>query len=308
MNLNKSKECLSTCERLKVGSFWSGLSGFVFFAIVIVIIWISNFFFMPWYFSAKDGGTGNAGTAGDMFGGITALFSGLAFAGLITTLFMQRAELALQRNELVQTREVFEIQRFENTFFGLLKLLNDHVENIEFSDEYDVSKVAHGRKGLREFARTLSAHVRGETISGSDEFAVSKTTVIKVDTKTILKDFSDIYWKTLESDLAPYFRLIFNIIRHIEGLELGETDDEKHDNRLKYSKILRAHLSSAEVKLIMFNCASDHGAGLKGWIEKYTLLRHIRRDDYLDFEDTLVSVYDPSAFEWDKRNEESSMQ
>ena len=84
---------------------------------------------MPALFSATDGGTANAGTAGDMFGGLTALFSGLAFAGLITTLFMQRQELSLQRkelglqrNELAQTREVFQIQRFENTFFGLLKL------------------------------------------------------------------------------------------------------------------------------------------------------------------------------------------
>jgi hypothetical protein len=42
---------------------------------------------------------------GEMFGGINALFSALAFAGLIYTILLQRQELALQRRELILTRE-----------------------------------------------------------------------------------------------------------------------------------------------------------------------------------------------------------
>ena len=42
---------------------------------------------------------------GDMFGTVNSLFAGLAFAGVIYTIFLQRNELALQRNELVLTRE-----------------------------------------------------------------------------------------------------------------------------------------------------------------------------------------------------------
>ena len=48
---------------------------------------------------------GARGTFGDMFGAVNALFSGLAFAGLIVTLWMQREELSLQREELKATRE-----------------------------------------------------------------------------------------------------------------------------------------------------------------------------------------------------------
>lgn len=40
------------------------------------------------------------GLWGDQFGGFNALFSGLAFAGLILTLYFQSNELALQREEL----------------------------------------------------------------------------------------------------------------------------------------------------------------------------------------------------------------
>lgn len=45
------------------------------------------------------------GTFGDMFGAVNSLFSGLAFAALIFTVFMQREELSLQRKELEYTRQ-----------------------------------------------------------------------------------------------------------------------------------------------------------------------------------------------------------
>ena len=49
------------------------------------------------------------GQFGDVFGAVNALFSGLAFAGLIYTVFLQREELSLQRKELELTRQ--ELQR-----------------------------------------------------------------------------------------------------------------------------------------------------------------------------------------------------
>jgi hypothetical protein len=44
------------------------------------------------------------GQFGDIFGGINAFFTGLAFAGLIYTILLQRRELELQREELRLTR------------------------------------------------------------------------------------------------------------------------------------------------------------------------------------------------------------
>ena len=45
------------------------------------------------------------GTYGDMFGVVNALFSGLAFAGIIYTIYLQKIELGLQRKELEDTRK-----------------------------------------------------------------------------------------------------------------------------------------------------------------------------------------------------------
>ncbi|MCD8552919.1 hypothetical protein [Seleniivibrio sp.] len=46
----------------------------------------------------------------DSFGFSESLFSGLAFIGLIFTLFMQKEELEMQRNEISENRSVLEKQ------------------------------------------------------------------------------------------------------------------------------------------------------------------------------------------------------
>ncbi len=93
----------------------------------------------------------SSGLFGDMFGGINALFSGLAFVGIILTIYLQKRELSLQREELVLQREELVLtrkeikgqkeqleeqnktlrhQNFENTFFQLLAHFNQIVEEI----------------------------------------------------------------------------------------------------------------------------------------------------------------------------------
>ncbi len=49
------------------------------------------------------------GQFGDMFGGLNAFFSSLAFLGIIYTIWLQKKELGLQREELRMTRD--ELQR-----------------------------------------------------------------------------------------------------------------------------------------------------------------------------------------------------
>jgi len=53
------------------------------------------------------------GSYGDMFGSVNSLFSGLAFAGIIFAIFLQRRELSLQREELRLQREEMTKSREE---------------------------------------------------------------------------------------------------------------------------------------------------------------------------------------------------
>lgn len=70
----------------------------------------------------------NAGTYGDMFGGLTCLFSGLAFAGLIVTIRQQRRELKMQVAEMERTRDEFKKQteQFE-------------IQTKQFSEQYKIN-------------------------------------------------------------------------------------------------------------------------------------------------------------------------
>lgn len=65
-------------------------------ALFAISTWILFAFFCTWDERAQFG---------DAYGALNALYSGLAFAGIIITLFLQREELTLQRAELRATRD-----------------------------------------------------------------------------------------------------------------------------------------------------------------------------------------------------------
>ena len=76
----------------------------IFFSVILL-------FSLSWYYlSYFHPGQQERGTFGDQFGFVNALFSGLAFAGLICTILLQKNELTLQREELICTREEMERQ------------------------------------------------------------------------------------------------------------------------------------------------------------------------------------------------------
>ena len=67
------------------------------------------------------------GQIGDMFGAVNALFSGLAFAGIIYTIYTQR-------EDSIKSKSEYEHQRFENTFFHLFNHFRKTVNNLKYSD------------------------------------------------------------------------------------------------------------------------------------------------------------------------------
>jgi len=77
-------------------------------AIVIVItLWLLSWPAITGYLGKNPD---TAGTFGDMFGAVNALFSGLAFAGIILAVLMQQEELKIQRKEVTQSRQAQETQ------------------------------------------------------------------------------------------------------------------------------------------------------------------------------------------------------
>ena len=77
--------------------------------IKVIFLCVIGFVILSWfacYWLLVDSET--RGTFGDMFGTINALFSGLAFAGVIYTILLQTQELKYQREDNEMTREQLE--------------------------------------------------------------------------------------------------------------------------------------------------------------------------------------------------------
>ena len=102
------------------------------------------------------------GTFGDMFGAVNTLFSGLAFAGVVYAILLQRKELALQRRELELTRAELKRtaraqEKSERAFsrqvylMALAALVSARVETKKTFDE----SLEKSRQGMEELERIL---------------------------------------------------------------------------------------------------------------------------------------------------------
>lgn len=114
----------------------------------VLTLWVIN---LAIFFNYKNS---EIGQFGDIFGAVNALFSGLAFVGIIvsirmqgTELKLQRQELQLQRTELEETRKVFvkqsnimDEQQNDNTFFNLLANHRQMVESLRTSRSRSIGK------------------------------------------------------------------------------------------------------------------------------------------------------------------------
>lgn len=78
------------------------------------------------------------GTFGDMFGVINALFSGLALAGIIYAILLQREELKLQRMELEMTRK--ELERSAGAQEKTSEHISNQLEIMKSTQQYQMQK------------------------------------------------------------------------------------------------------------------------------------------------------------------------
>lgn len=94
----------------------------------IAFPFVVNCFFSDWT---------KSGTFGDTFGALNSIFSGLALAGVIVTILMQKSELGnqrdelkLQRKEMQETRKEFLINRTTNIVYNQLDRFENHLSGL----------------------------------------------------------------------------------------------------------------------------------------------------------------------------------
>lgn len=222
------------------------------------------------------------GQFGDQFGAVNALFSGLAFAGLIFTIILQKNELALQRKELSLTHEelkgqkeqleeqnkTLKIQRFENTFFNMLSQFQEVVSGITYTQDFgQKTKEYKGRELFFEGFENLEVKNREEGLFVENASFSSLRECIE---KEGLQGYASVEMPTY---FDHYFRLLYRILKFVEKTDLIEKDNEKYE----YTSMIRAILSRYELVWLYYNGLSSYGnQKLKPLIEKFCMLKNLR--------------------------------
>ena len=226
----------------------------------------------------------NLGLWGDQFGGFNALFSGLAFAGLILTLYFQSNELALQREELgLQRAEQKEatqqleqqakqleiqaeqlkaqnrlalVQAFENGFFNILQSFDQYKAQTTIPTSSKDKPPLVGQDAYKEICKTLLRRSGGLYSTGEIYSATE-----------FRERLYPALWKDSQTKLEPYFRLIEAICHKIESFN--------SENREQYVNLLKARLSSDDLVLISIHCAANNtSARLIRYVQKFDLLEY----------------------------------
>lgn len=254
--------------------------------LLVLTLWAANWLWLDRLLgSSGDPNDPRYGLFGDRFGAVNALFSGLAFAGVIFAIWLQRDELILQREANEATRAELEDQNeynarreFQTTFFDMLRALQDAVRLIAIDNQprFDPdnppaypqpNRWVHGRVALEIMSDRLKSHI---------EDGLMRDKVNDSDPEALLNGIDNVYtsfYMRYGARLGHYFRMMYQIARHIrDEAEKSQTDPQP------FVRILRAQLSQPEMVLLFYNCLSIHGyEKFHPLVESYDLLQNMER-------------------------------
>lgn len=273
--------------------------------LILLSIGVVALYFLSWLLIGHFiSDSAEQGQFGDQFGAVNALFSGLAFAGLIFTIILQKNELSLQREELSDTRQelngqklqmmqqnkTLRIQRFENTFFHMMELqqqiVNDlyAVERENKTVQEDTSSGVTYRSEVEEHkyqGRNLFSHKFAYGIHDTYDSNNRKVKVYGMGGVIAVSGFSQYELYNTPTLFDHYFRHLYTILKFIDKEDIPETDKRifSDEELYGYAKILRATLSRYELVWLYYNGLSDYGnKKLKPLLEKYCMLKNLREE------------------------------
>ncbi len=245
--------------------------------VVIFTAYCLGLLYFIWPIDTKT--LAQSGVFGDSFGVLTALFSALAFGGMIIAIYFQKRDLGLTQKELDETRIEMRRQHRENKIFQLLRLHGGIVDGLDVKVKKDneTVDVATGRDCFIRFYRKLSSRYSGKTRSWSGMEPAEK-----------LRLSYQAFWKNWQKDLGHYFRTLYTIFIFLKESDFGEED------RKIYANIVRAQLSDYELIMIFYNCLSCHGENFRPLAEEFALFDNMPIE--LVFEESHLDPFSNSAF------------
>ena len=281
---------------MKKNIVWVMLGGVIFF----FLLNLSMIFFVP--------GENTRGTFGDQFGAVNALFSGLAFAGLIYTIILQHRDLEIQRHDLKLQREeialnrremeeqtaefekqneTLKIQRFENTFFNMLSQFQEVVNSLSVKAKVKREIVdLDGREIFQTLFERAVIYIPKPQREG--EFVGIRGM------KAVLERHGlEGYMNSEDPTLFDhYFGLFYRILKFVRTSTLITRFEDEYE----YTSILRATLSRYELVWLFYNGLTYGEEKLKPLIERYAMLKNLRTELLANCSEVDKGAYAPSAY------------
>lgn len=220
---------------------------------------------------------------GDFLGGtLNPLFALLGLLGLLLTIGLQSRELKNSTRELANSVRALNeqgaavrLQNFERTFFEMVRLHHDIVKAMDLRDANNNVTTA-GRDCFRVFYdRFKRRHGDANSRFNTREQAV------------IVVEAYGPFYSEHQHEVGHYFRNFHRILKHV--------DESDVDNRVKYSGIIGAQMSSYELALLFYNVLHPIGRKLKAFVEKYGILENMDTGMLCNPPDE-VPLFEQSAF------------
>lgn len=204
---------------------------------------------------------------GDFFAGILGpLFSLVSILLLIKT-FSQQQAITTENKELSIT------QRFNDTFFELLNLYQGQTSELQDNVEIE-EKDSDGKPVKCTYECDNKDFFDFNKIAIQQCFTFQNT--YSRNRIQAMADFSRFYIKH-KSKLSIYYRTLYRIYDLIDNSQLSE------QNKINYSKIVRAQLTESELFFLRYDAMSYTGSKFITYLNKYNVLKHIPHFELLEF-------------------------
>lgn len=265
------------------------LIGAIVFCLIIFGATILHFFAGEdfYYISMKHVETAQYwGQLGDFAGGmLNPLLSFLALMAVLQTMKATQKETRIAYREQQRQTYVYSKQMFDSTFFGMLDAHSKLLENIR---HHRVS----GATGREAFELYIREFMHDQLFDQARRFPDDMDDGLVRD--LVYKECGD-----HKKALSHYFRNIYWVLKIIdEQLESEHSSGSMsaYIQKRNYANILRAQFCQAELAMIQINCLGPYGAGLKYYVEKYSVLKPLGRKYFESLAKYMCAPFHAYAF------------
>lgn len=228
---------------------------FLYSCYLVMLLWNMPLIVLPE--KIREGGFG------DSFGTVNALFSGLAFSGVLITLLFQRKDLSETRAQIIS-------QQIESQFYNMLNQQQEVVRNFDLQNLRTNEVIARGRDCFRDWTEALTQihKVLSDASGGKD----------------VRDESYNFVFITYRSDLGLYFRSLYSVFRFIDSCG--------HKDARDFGLVLRSLLSDYELVIIFYNCLSPRGEKFSRYVYSFGLFDNLDPELLLSREHINLFTYE----------------